>query len=82
MPIHKTVAAEDNADFFISSKDHISFDYRQIDIAPNSEFDLIKKEEANYPDECYFYIQNECEIGAFHFDKDTFRKTSEYLINN
>ena len=73
VPIHKTVADEDNTDCLII-QNPVEFGYRQIDIAPNSEFDLIKKEEENYPNECYFYVQNECEIGAFSFDKDTFRQ--------
>ena len=73
VPIHKTVADEDNTEcLFINNP--VEFNYRQIDIAPNGEFDLEKKEEEDYPDECYFYVQYESEIGAFTFDKDLFRQ--------
>ena len=73
VPIHKTVADEDNTECLMI-KNPIEFNYRQIDIAPNGEFDLEKKEEEDYPDECYFYVQYESEIGAFTFDKDLFRQ--------
>tara|TARA_B100001996_G_scaffold201803_2_gene154524 strand:+ start:14458 stop:15216 length:759 start_codon:yes stop_codon:yes gene_type:complete len=74
-PLHTTVADEDNTSCLLL-KDHISFNYRQIDIAANSEFNLEKKEEADYPDDCYFYIQRECEIDGDAYDKDTFQQQS------
>ena len=73
VPLHTTIAAEENATSLLV-KDHISFDYRQINIAPNGEFDADKKEVAEYPDDCYLYIQRECEIDGVSHDADTFIK--------
>ena len=61
-------------------KDHISFDYRQINIAPNGEFNADKKEVAEYPDDCYLYIQRECEIDGVISRCGYIHKTSEFKV--